>query len=497
MLSFDISDRRINIVKGVNNGGKIVIDRSLTIEVPQDVINAGEVVKLSDLSEMILTGLKSEQMMDKDAIITFSSSGIVFKELIIPKAKGDQFLGMVQNRMNTEMGLSQSYSISYTIVGDAGAQNPGSVKVLAIACPSVIIDSYRKLFNVIGIALRSVNISCNSISRVISADKSNLEKMPLLVIQISSDMLGLVLFEEGQMAFARYEPISEDDYGTPDYINEAISENIFRMTQFNKSRGGAGIGNVIVYGEISDYIKLADLLEGMEIRASILSLPQQISGYENFEFTIFANAIGALYKRNKLTERINFLEVDISTGRTGGGMNGFMTAALLAALISLGVVAGAGFLVKYLDSNVKDDIKDTKKTIVQYQKDINDNNDLQVKLDRIDNYTKKVDQAKANIDTLPLMTNKLFDNIDKGIKALETGKLSYTSVRFDLLSGSVTVAGITCDKDSVPTEFAKALDDTGFFEKVPYNGYVISEDGVVTMNDLTMILKGEVTDEAD
>lgn len=71
MLSFDISDRQINIVKGDNSSNKIRIERSLQVDVPEDMILNGEVINLSGLSELLLTQIKAEDMMDKDAIVTF------------------------------------------------------------------------------------------------------------------------------------------------------------------------------------------------------------------------------------------------------------------------------------------------------------------------------------------------------------------------------------------------------------------------------------------
>ena len=254
MLSFDFSDRQINIVKGDNAANKIRIDNSTSVMVPEEMIVNGEVLQLSGLSDLLLTQLRSEQMMDKDAIVTFSSSSIVFKELIVPKAKGAEFLQMVQNHMSQEMGITNEYSISYTVVGEAGEENPGAVKVLATACPSSIVEGFRKLFAVMNINLRSVNIGCNSIARIVLADKSNADKMPLLVCQLDNNFLGLTLFENGQMAFARYVPISPDEYDADDYVLEALNENIFRMEQFNKARGGSGLANVILYGFIDDYM---------------------------------------------------------------------------------------------------------------------------------------------------------------------------------------------------------------------------------------------------
>ena len=238
MLSFDISDRQIYAVKGENAGGKIKIERSCIIDMPPDMIVSGEVVNLTGASDTILAKIREENMFDKNAIITFSSNNIVFKELDIPKAKPDQFLSMVQNQMVHEMGLTNDFSISYTIVGEAGPDKPGAMKVLATACPFAVVESYRKLFSIMNINLKSANISCNSISRIVLSDKANEARMPLLVMQLDPNFLGMTLFENNQMAFARYVPIAEEDYDSEDYLVEAMTENIFRMSQFKHSKRG-------------------------------------------------------------------------------------------------------------------------------------------------------------------------------------------------------------------------------------------------------------------
>ena len=59
MLSFDISDKQINIVKGDNAANRIKIDKSLTLEIPdsEDYILNGEVINLTGLAEFLLTNL--------------------------------------------------------------------------------------------------------------------------------------------------------------------------------------------------------------------------------------------------------------------------------------------------------------------------------------------------------------------------------------------------------------------------------------------------------
>jgi len=502
MLSFDISDRQINIVKGDNSSNKIRIERSLVVEVPEDMILNGEVINLSGLADLLLTNIKAEDMMDKDAIVTFSSSGIVFKELVVPKARGNEFLMMVQNHMSQEMGITDDYSISYTVVGEAGEDNPGAVKVLATACPSSVVESYRKLFNIMSMTLRSVNIGCNSISRIVLADKSNLEKMPLLVVQIDKNFLGLTLFENGQMAFARYVPISPDDYDQDDYITEAINENIFRMEQFNKARGGSGLENVILYGFIEDYIKLVDALDGLDIHASVLGVPAQITGYENFEFTVFANAIGALYRRNKQTERINLLEVDQSTGKGGSsGMGSMMVTAGVFVAAAAILVTAATLIFNIRESSIQKDI-DTKKKEIKKEEEIKKKNQiLHNQKDILQAYSDYVNAANSALKSLPKIKQDNLDKIDevlsecyhKGLTYnLDTGAIQFSDLRFE-----------TPDQINTVIDNLFAL---GLFESdIDYSGYTVEEPAEdddseendekakypVVVSSITMYLKGE------
>ncbi|MBR6100821.1 MAG: pilus assembly protein PilM [Ruminococcus sp.] len=496
MLSFDISDRQVHIVKGENAGGKIKIDKSLTVDVPEEMIMNGEVINLSGLADLLVSNLKAELMMDKDAIVTFSSSNIVFKELVVPKAKSNEFLQMVQNHMSQEMGISNEYSISYTVVGEAGEDNPGSVKVLATACPSAIVESFRKLFSIMSISLKSVNISCNSISRIVLADKSNNEKMPLLVCQLDDNFLGLTLFENGQMAFARYVPIDPSDYDQEDYVTEALNENIFRMEQFNKARGGPGLDHVILYGKIVDYIKLVDSLDGMDIKASILGVPAQITGYENFEFTVFANAIGSLYKRNKQTERINLLEIDTATGKTSEAATGLLITAGVIIAASALAIGAITFFVNMKKNGVEEDTDKVREEIVKCDEIIAANRVLHNGLDQVNRYKAIVENAKNKLDALPVLKKKIFEEIDEATDSKPEGEeyhAKYTGLTYDQSSAIVTISNVQVDGQLQAPEFVRGIMALNYFKAVSFNGYngKGTEDDPVTIGSMQIYLKSE------
>ncbi|MCH5348589.1 MAG: pilus assembly protein PilM, partial [Oscillospiraceae bacterium] len=312
MLSFDITDRHVRIIRGTENRGKIKVADASTIDVGEGLIVNGHIKDIPKMATLINDELKNKRMADKEAVISISSNLIIFKELHIPKAKGTQLLTMVQNQMQHTMGIAEDYSISYTIAGEVEEDGVQALKVLATACPFEVVDCFRKVFSMLGIILRSVVVSCNSISRIILNNPKSRAKMPMLLVQIDPNFVSLNLYENNQLTFSRFASIDPEDYDNPeDYIYEAVNENVFRMFQFQKSRNGDNpIQNVVFYGDTSEYIRLTNALEQMDIETSILGVPNNIGGYENFEFQAYANAIGAMFRSNKDTERINLIELD-------------------------------------------------------------------------------------------------------------------------------------------------------------------------------------------
>jgi type IV pilus assembly protein PilM len=346
------------------------------------------------------------------------------------------------------------------------------------------------------INLRSVNISCNSISRIVLADKTNLEKMPLLVCQIDDNFLGLILFENGQMAFARYEPISKEDYESEEYLTEAISENIFRMEQFNKARGGPGLSNVILYGKIDDFIKLVNALESLDVRASVLSVPPQITGYENFEFTIYANAIGALYKRNKATERINLLEVDTASGKVTTSSTGTLITLGISLGVSVALIAAVTGIVRLREKSILKDVDEVQVKIDECDKIIAENQKLHDYLIVLNEYQEGIDTAKRNLDTLPIIKKEIFDKIEENLKNTDD-KEDITYVGFSYSSsGEVNITNVTLAEQQSANDFIGQFIKQDYFADATYAGYTgTGKDGNnVVISSVELAIK-DIPDE--
>ena len=343
MLSFDITDRAIRIIKGTENNGKIRINSAATLDLEEEIIVNGHVRDVPRLATAINGVLRTNKMPDKEAIVSISTNMTIFKEIHIPKnAKEQEFMKNVRAELGAALGIDESYSVSYIVVGDSD-QVEGGVKVLATACPFEVVDCYKRVFSMLQISLRSVMVGCNCITKVLLADPKIKSKMPLLAVQIDPNFISLNLYEDGQLSFSRFASISQEDYDdSDDYVFEAVNENIFRMLQFQKSKSnGEQIENVVFYGDTREYVRLTNELEKMGIRTSVISVPPQIHGYENLEFSLYANAIGAMFKRTKDTERINLLETDTVNNNRIKSDSSYYVMLIAAIAASLLICVGA------------------------------------------------------------------------------------------------------------------------------------------------------------
>ncbi|MGN0674795.1 MAG: pilus assembly protein PilM [Oscillospiraceae bacterium] len=473
MLSFDITDRHIRIIRGTEAHGKIKVADASTIDINEGLIVNGHIKDIPKMATIINDELKSKRMADKEAVISISSNLIIFKELHIPKAKGTQLLTMVQNQMQHTMGIAEDYSISYTIAGEIEEEGVQALKVLATACPFEVVDCFRKVFSMLGISLRSVAVSCNTISRIILSDAKSRAKMPMLLVQIDPNFVSLNLYENNQLTFSRFASIDPEDYeNSEDYVYEAVNENIFRMFQFQKSRNGDNpIQNVVFYGDTSEYIRLTNALEQMDISTSLLGVPNNIGGYENFEFQAYANAIGAMFRSNKDTERINLIEVDAASGRTSAGAS-FALSVLGAVVVSAAVVGAV-----WLFANIQENgfIKETAE--IQAYLDspevaakIAAVDTAQAKLDKVNSVKSVLDVAATNYNSLPVLTTQFFEDIEANFKGTD---VDWVEVTYG--DGAATVRCIA-QKNDEPATVVGNFFEQDIFDNITYTGFKKSDD---------------------
>jgi type IV pilus assembly protein PilM len=416
--------------------------------------------------------------------------------------------------MQAKVGIDDSYAISYSIVTGTSADAETSddmVTVLATACPSEVIDSYKRVFSMLGIALRSVIIGCNCITKVLLSDEKNKAKMPLLAVQIDGSFISLNIYENNQLSFSRFASIDAADYdNSADYVYEAVNENIFRMLQFHRSRNaGDPVRNVVLYGDTKEYMRISKDLEQMDINTTVISVPKNVKGYQNLEFALYANAIGAMFPRNKVTEKINLLEFGGAASvisdkvKSDSSFTVIFAASFLATILIMGGITG---VLAIKDRGITKEIEKMK----AYLEDPATAAQLVMRDERlalqtqVKEYQTSATLALDALNTRPYIVSEVYTTIEKvaadtvaqakvqglSFNAKDNGKDKFIIEALNYAEGKVTLQfnSLIDEKEPVPTFatlFAENLEKTGYFENVTYNGYNIVEKAENTSGGAT------------
>ncbi len=500
MLSFDITDKNVKIIKGIESNGSIKISKAANIKIDKEFIINGSVKNVNELGLLIQKTLLMNKMSEKEAVLSISSNYTIFKELTVPKVKESDFPKQVKLEMQKAVGIDESYAVSYVIVGNAKDQSGKDVKegsasvvtVLATACPQDLIDSYREVFNFLDIQLKSVMIGCNCITKLLLSDPKIKAQMPLLAVQVDENFINLNIYEDDKLTFSRFASIDPADYNnSKEYVVEAVNENIFRMLQFQKSRNPEKlIENVIFYGDTKKYDKIVSQLDDMQ--TSIIKVPPYVKGYENLEFSEYANAIGALFKRNKDTEKVNLLESGGTASiindkiKSDSSFKGLMIGAVVASLVIMGGITG---VCKFINAGIEKDID----AQVSYMEDPATIADLEkhenrtLMLDNVRNYKNMAFQADNAYKSQPVLNQATVNKIDEILAEVneELDSVAFIdNIAYSNGQWAMVIADDHIDAlnelegvPKLPALLAQKLDECDeFFAGVEYLGYSVTSE---------------------
>lgn len=487
MLSIEITDRQIKLIRGVHSGNKIRVQDADMRELSLGMVSNGYVTDIPMVAAELNDIIKTKDIKEKEAIVSITSSSIVYKEMVVAKPKNMKNPAIIEAMIQSNMNVTNEYNISFTIAGETEDEEKNKMlKVIASACPQRLVDGYVRLFSHVGLQLKGVNIANNSVTRLITNTPKMADRMPMLLIQIDKSFLNMNLYEENQIVFSRFFNIDPNDYdNAADYVTRAVYDNLFRMIQFIRSRKNAKpLQEILFYGEIDSFIEITNAISSFNVPTNMLSMPGNIVSSAQFDFAKYANAIGALYRRNKELEHINLLEA--TSAKESKGANGFLLALAGCVVASAAVVAGAYFACEFYNNNLSNKINalqakiddpvlkndlaivDTRDAMLA---GFNSYNDTVNKTSMLFNYQPKVQS---------LVFNKLKEPLAAGNGLLQSNeKLDIISVEITGYDVTVSFKGLSQgDPSSLPSRYAEYLTnnvlnqyDEPYFVGVTYTGF--------------------------
>ncbi len=471
MLSIDITDKQLRLVRGALNGNKIRVLEVESRDLTPGCISNGYVTDIPMIAGEITDIIATKNIKDKEAIVCINSGSILYKDLVVPKPKKISNSAAIESMILTTMGITKEYNISYSIIGETKDENDQpALKILATACPQRMVDGYIRLFTQLGIKLHQINVSNNCITRLILNTPKLESSMPLMLVQIDNDFVNINLYEDNQLALSRYVRVDPYDYNNDDdYINQAVYDNIFRTLQFTQQRKDSKpLKEIMFYGQVKDFISLSNAVSSFNVPSHILNIPNNIVTFCDFDFAEYANAIGAFFKIRKDLDHVNLL--DAAAVKEKKGTNTFFIGVAVAAIAA----AGAVFGTKLILDNVKGGIDTEAKNV--YNKTHNAEVDKELaELDRLEGVLSSIDSYANQLEG----TNVLFKMQPKGISEVMTkleDALKTTEEKANLM-GDISINGYTvnitvrCYDINTPTKYVRELIKQDYFEAIEFRGF--------------------------
>lgn len=485
MLSIDITDRKIKLVRGVHAGNKIRVQDADMRELTLGMVSNGYITDVPMVAAELNDIIKTKGITEKDAIVSITSSSIVYKEMTLPKPKSIKNTAAIEAMIQANMGVSNEFNISYTIAGEAEDEEKNKlIKIIATACPQRLVDGYVRLFSHIGLSLKAVNISNNSVTRLIVNIPKMSERMPMLLIQIDQGFLNMNLYEDNQIVFSRYFNIDPSDYdNAPDYVVRAVYDNLFRMIQFIKSRKGSKpLKEIMFYGDTGNFIELSNAISSFNVPVHVLAAPSTVITMTEIDFTQYANAIGAIYRRNKDLEHINLLEA--TSAKESKGMNGYLMALAGACVGAVALVGAITIGIAAVDGSIRGQITEVQNQIQApaLQADLKVVSDREAMLSGFQTYIENAGSTSTLFNYMPKVQSYVYDKIKAPMEEVKSeNNIELDVYGFEMVDYTVSVTFIgqsNGDPTPIPAAYVEKLTNDikttygdAYFQNITYTGF--------------------------
>ena len=176
--------------------------KKVTIRTPQDVVRDDAVVVSDALVEAVKQALASNHIRTRQMVFTMNSTKIASREVTIPYVKENRVADVIRTNASDffPVDLNQ-YELGHYIIGTV--ENEKGVKqyrIMVLAAPKTLIDSYKELAAAVGCSVQAFDYSGNSIYQMMRAQCDVGVQM---IVNIEEKLSMVTIIREQQVVLQR------------------------------------------------------------------------------------------------------------------------------------------------------------------------------------------------------------------------------------------------------------------------------------------------------
>lgn len=220
VLSIEISNSFTKICEIDYKVKKPKVYKVLTVETPEGVVVDGMLQPTQEYADHLVNALGTNGIHTKRVIFTISSTRVASREVQIPNVKANKIEALVKTNVNDyfPVDLTQ-YEIGHYLAG--GLTEEGKLRVMALAVPKALLNSYYQLAQMCGWEVECFDYSSNSLYQILRDEKS--EKVTMM-IKIDENNTIVTVLSAGKVLLQRTVA-----YGVQDAIETMIASGAYAV----------------------------------------------------------------------------------------------------------------------------------------------------------------------------------------------------------------------------------------------------------------------------
>lgn len=221
VLSIEIGNSFTKICEIDYKVKKPKVYKVLTVETPEGVVVDGMLQPTQEYADHLVNALGTNGIRTKRVIFTISSTRVASREVQIPNVKANKIEALVKTNANDyfPVDLTQ-YEIGHYLAG--GLTEEGKLRVMALAVPKALLDSYYQLAQMCGWEVECFDYSSNSLYQILRDEKS--EKVTMM-IKIDENNTIVTVLSAGKVLLQRTVA-----YGVQDAIETMIASGAYAVS---------------------------------------------------------------------------------------------------------------------------------------------------------------------------------------------------------------------------------------------------------------------------
>jgi len=220
VLSIEISNSFTKICEIDYKVKKPKVYKVLTVETPEGVVVDGMLQPTQEYADHLVNALGTNGIRTRKVIFTISSTRVASREVQIPNVKANKIEALVKTNANDyfPVDLTQ-YEIGHYLAG--GLTEDGKLRVMALAVPKALLNSYYQLAQMCGWEVECFDYSSNSLYQILRDEKTETVTM---MIKIDENSTIVTVLSAGKVLLQRTVA-----YGVQDAIETMIASGAYAV----------------------------------------------------------------------------------------------------------------------------------------------------------------------------------------------------------------------------------------------------------------------------